>query len=68
MCSPLYCDAVVFYDKQGNIASTLNICLDCGYMETKMYAHVNADNKVYNQLRLFFVSLGHEVEEPGKIW
>ena len=62
MCAPEYRDAIVFYNSSGAIVSTLNICLSCQYMETKMFHHVNADANTYELLREFFIELGHHVE------
>ena len=61
MCAPTYRDAIVFY-KDNKIVSTLNVCLSCEYMETKMFKHINADNETYKLLRQFFTDCGHEVE------
>lgn len=63
MCAPVYRDALVFYDKNNRIISTLNICFSCKYMETKNFHHVNADNKTYLLLKQFFCSIGHEIED-----
>lgn len=63
MCAPMYRDAVVFYDKSKRIVSTLNVCLSCEYMETKMFSHINGDSKTYDLLRNFFSELGHQIEE-----
>ena len=62
MCAPVYRDAIVFYDDEGNIVSTLNICFSCEYMATKMLSEINADVKVYELLKQFFVELGLEIE------
>ncbi len=62
MCAPIYRDAIVFY-KDNKIVSTLNVCLSCEYMETKMFKHVNADNETYKLFRQFFIDCGHHVEE-----
>jgi len=64
LCAPVYRDAIVFYDKENNIVSTLNVCLSCQYMETKMFNHVNGDYKTYDLLKKFFINIGHEVEDP----
>lgn len=66
LCAPVYRDAIVFYDKQNNIVSTLNICLSCQYMETKMFHHLNGDYETYDLLKRFFIDIGHDVEEPTK--
>jgi hypothetical protein len=63
MCAPMYRDAVVFYDKSNRIVSTLNVCLSCEYMETKMFSHVDGDNKAYDLLRQYFIDLGHKIED-----
>ena len=63
MCAPIYRDAIVFYDLNKEIISTLNVCLSCEYMETKMFNHINADVETYNLMREFFIGLGHKVEE-----
>jgi hypothetical protein len=63
MCAPIYRDAIVFYDKLNQIISTLNICLSCEYMETKMFSRINGDNKTYDLLRHFFIELGHKIED-----
>ena len=62
MCAPIYRDALVFYDNNGQILSILNVCLSCEYMETKMFHHINADSKTYELLRDFFRSIGHTIE------
>ena len=63
MCAPMYRDAIVFYDKLNQIVSTLNVCLSCEYMETKMFSHINGDNKTYDLLRQYFIDLGHKIED-----
>jgi hypothetical protein len=65
MCAPTYRDAIVFYDVNNNIVSVLNICLDCSYMATKMFNHINADYETYDLLKRFFIEIGHDVEDPG---
>jgi len=55
MCAPIYRDAIVFYDKLNRIVSTLNVCLSCEYMETKMFSHINGDNETYDLLRQYFI-------------
>lgn len=62
MCAPIYRDAIVFYDKSKHIVSTLNVCLSCEYMETKVFSHINGDNKTYDLLRQYFIDLGHKIE------
>jgi hypothetical protein len=62
LCAPEYRDALVFYGKNNKIITTLNICLSCQYMETKMFSHIDGDYKTYDLLKRFFIDIGHEVE------
>jgi hypothetical protein len=62
MCAPHYRDAIVFFDKRGKVISCLNVCLECEYMETKMFNHVDGDSTIYRLLRQFFIDLDHKVE------
>ncbi len=62
ICAPFYRDAVVFYDNTGTILSCLNICFSCEYMQTKKFHFVDADEKVYDALKAFFIGIGHPVE------
>jgi hypothetical protein len=64
LCAPTYRDGFVFYDSAGNIASVLNVCLECQYMETKRFAHINGDYETYDLLKKFFIRIGHAVERP----
>jgi len=63
MCAPVYRDALVFY-KANKIITTLNVCLSCQYMETKMFNHINGDYKTYDLFKRFFIDIGHDVEDP----
>lgn len=63
MCAPMYRDAVVFYDGNGSIVSTLNICFSCEYMASKAFCEINADVKTYALLKQFFIDLGHDIED-----
>ncbi|SHG89088.1 hypothetical protein [Flavobacterium defluvii] len=62
LCAPKYRDAVVFYDKNNKIITSLNICLSCQYMETEMFNHINGDKLTYDLLKQFFIEIGHDVE------
>ncbi len=66
LCSPLYRDAIVFYNNKHEIVSALNVCLGCEYMQTGSFHFINADAKTYNLLFDFFKELGHEVEHKYK--
>lgn len=63
MCAPVYRDAIVFYNEQGTIVSVLNVCLTCRYMETKPFHHIDADSETYDQLKQFFLGIGHDVKD-----
>lgn len=63
MCAPIYRDAIIFYDSQHRLLSTLNICLSCEYMATKMFRHINADAETYRLLKQYFIELGHKIED-----
>lgn len=63
MCAPVYRDAVVFYDKDSNITSTLNICLGCDYMAIQSSKQINADAETYRLIKQFFIDLGHQIQD-----
>ncbi|GGH73074.1 hypothetical protein HNQ91_003572 [Filimonas zeae] len=61
LCAPFYRDAIVFYDKGGQIVSALNICLSCYYMETEPFSNINSDVVTYQLITNFLVKQRHEV-------
>ena len=63
MCAPVYRDAVVFYDKDGSIISTLNVCLGCEYMAIQPSEEIHADAEAYGLIKQFFIDLGHQVQD-----
>ena len=65
LCSPIYRDAIVFYDRNHKIITPLNICLSCQYMETTRFNHINGDYKTYDLFKRFFIDIGHDVEDPN---
>ncbi len=64
LCSPVYRDAIVFYDSNHKIITQLNICLECQYMGTTKFNHINADYRTYDLLKRLFIEIGHAVENP----
>ena len=66
LCSPIYRDAIVFYNSSEEVISVLNICLSCQYMETQKFNHINGDYKTYDLLKKYFIDIGHHVEEQSK--
>jgi hypothetical protein len=65
MCAPFYRDAIVFYDHNGQVLSTLNVCLSCDNMQLNPTTMIDADNETYKLLRAYFIEIGHEIEDPG---
>lgn len=62
MCAPMYRDAIIFYNKEHKIVSSLNICLSCEWIEIYHGNQILADVKTYEKLRHFFIHIGHDVE------
>ncbi|MBV8251765.1 MAG: hypothetical protein JO154_04085 [Chitinophaga sp.] len=67
LCAPYYRDAIVFYNKTGEIVSVLNVCLSCCHM-TDGKQDIEADYLIYDDLKRFFIACGHEVESPDKFY
>jgi hypothetical protein len=61
MCLPIYRDAIVFYNKIGEIVSALNVCFECSYMENDKGININADESTYGLLKSFLISKGHKI-------
>jgi hypothetical protein len=64
LCAPEYRDALVFYNSDNKIVTSLNVCLSCQYMESSIFNHIDGDYKTYDLLKRFFIDLGHNVENP----
>ncbi|SHF26755.1 hypothetical protein [Pedobacter caeni] len=62
MCSPIYRDAIVFYNSSHEIVSVLNVCLSCNRLHTLQTGQIDADDHCYHLLKQFFTEIGHEVE------
>ncbi len=62
MCAPIYRDALIFYNLKNEIVKILNICLSCEYMETENKLNLKADTKTYDELKAFFIRIGHQIE------
>lgn len=60
-CAPVYREAILFFDKDKKLVSALNICLGCEYMALNSSQDIDASNTCYQQLREFFISIGHEI-------
>ena len=61
MCLPIYRDAIVFYNKAGEIVSALNICFECSYIENDKGINIDADESTYGLLKSFLTSKGHKI-------
>lgn len=61
MCAPIYRDAIVFYNKDREVVSALNICFECLYMENNMGINIEADERTYDLLKSFLISKGHAI-------
>jgi hypothetical protein len=64
LCAPEYRDALVFYNSDNKIVTSLNVCLSCQYMESSIFNHIDGDYKTYDLLKRFFIDIGHNVENP----
>lgn len=60
-CIPVYRDALVYYNEQGQLLQVLNICFECLHMEADNQ-EIRAGAVVYEVLREFLVQLGHPIE------
>ncbi|GAB2787802.1 hypothetical protein HNQ93_002681 [Hymenobacter luteus] len=62
MCAPVFRDALAFYNAEHELVGVLNICFGCNVMQTESGQDVEADYRVYEQLRKWFQRLGHQIE------
>lgn len=63
MCAPVFREMIVFYSKENEVKSILNICLSCDNVEDENRNDLRTDFKVFNKLRTYFKSIGHQIEE-----
>ena len=64
LCAPVYREALVFYDRNDNVVSLLNICLTCLDLHAAPHNRIKGDYKAFEWLRRLFQELGHENENP----
>lgn len=62
MCPPIYRDALVFRDAQGEQLQVLNICFECLSMATNDKQLVEANFATYDLLKAVLIDLGHPIE------
>jgi hypothetical protein len=65
LCAPVFRDAIIFYDPNGQIVSALNICLSCQYLETKIFHQINGGYKTFDLFKSFFIDLGTKWRTPA---
>ncbi|QKG55724.1 hypothetical protein GKZ68_03140 [Hymenobacter sp. BRD128] len=58
MCTPIYRDALAFYNEANELISILNIYFHCCFMCTDQLEAVEADMATYDILRAFLIRLG----------
>lgn len=61
MCSPIYRDAIVFYNDNNEVVNVLNICFSCEYMQNLNQEFIDADESVYEDLKFFLMKFGHKI-------
>lgn len=66
LCSPIYRDAILFYNAQDELVEGINICLECDRIETIRKEHITTDFKTFKYLKQFLLQLGHDIENPGQ--
>ncbi len=62
-CIPTYRDALVFFDNNNKMISSLNICFECKRMTNDKEELIQAHNKKYNYLSNFLKGQGHNIIE-----
>lgn len=61
MCAPIYRDAIVFYNENNEVVNILNICFSCEYMQNLNQEFIDADESVYENLKIFLMKFGHKI-------
>ncbi|MGO4707836.1 hypothetical protein AB4Y90_01730 [Chryseobacterium sp. 2TAF14] len=61
MCTPIYRDAIVFYDKENCITEVLNICFSCEFIQNSNKDFIDADESVYENLKKLLIEFGHKI-------
>lgn len=65
LCEHIYREALVFYNSNHEVVSTLNICLSCLDLHSSTQPNIKADYKTFDYLKRLFLELGHHVENPA---
>ena len=61
MCAPIYRDAIVFYNDKSEVVDVLNICFSCEFMQNLNQEFIDADESVYESLKIFLLKFGHKI-------
>ena len=61
MCSPIYRDAILFYDNNNKIVEAINICFECCNVINLNGKEILTDRIVYKKLKDFLLSVGHKI-------
>ncbi len=61
MCSPIYRDAILFYDSNNKLIDGINICFECCNVINLNKKEILTDRIVYEKLKLFLQSVGHKI-------
>lgn len=62
-CWPTYRDAILFFDSNNEIIEGINICFECSNVITTKNKEVLTDRIVYQKLKEFLQSLGHNIQD-----
>lgn len=66
LCSPIFRDAILFFNAQDKLINGINICFECDRIETIHGAHIHTDFKTFKYLKQLLLQLGHPVENPDQ--
>ncbi|MCU7617687.1 hypothetical protein NZ698_10800 [Chryseobacterium sp. PBS4-4] len=61
MCTPIYRDAIVFYNDKSEVVDILNICFSCEFMQNLNQEFIDADESVYESLKILLMKFGHKI-------
>ncbi len=61
MCIPIYRDAILFYNENNEVVNILNICFSCEYMQNLNQEFIDADESVYESLKILLMKFGHKI-------
>lgn len=61
VCTPIYRDAIIFFDSTGHIVDTLNICFSCKKMVSDSKGYISATLATFQKLHNYLVDLGHDI-------